>query len=514
MNWTIGRRIVAGFTAVLLIAAAVGVFALNRVQTIDRTTREVTERAMPAIVLFATIESLVKENYINTTQHLAAEDASRMAAIEKEMTAKSETLTGLYKEVEALLIEEDAQRNYELIKPERAAYRDARSKVLSLSREGKKAEAQAQLDAQLYPVFQRYTAALQQSIRLNREDGTDAAAESAASISATRLGVPLGTGIAIVVGAVVAFFITASISRVLRRVSGEVREGAGQVGSAAQQVNSASQSLAQGTSEQAASLEETSASLEEITSMTARNAESAGHAKEIANLTRTTAETGSSDMQAMTSAMDAIKVSSDSIAKIIKTIDEIAFQTNILALNAAVEAARAGEAGAGFAVVAEEVRALAQRCAQAARETTTSIEDSIQKAGHGVAISGKVATSLQQIVEHARKVDELIAEIATASKEQTQGLNQIVTAVSQMDKVTQSLAAGSEETAASAEEMHSQALALENAVNQLDVLVGNQTRTAGVAPTSSQVRTTSTADVPVMPRVAKVATPQPAHANH
>jgi methyl-accepting chemotaxis protein len=510
MNWTIGRRIVSGFAAVLLIAAAVGIFALNRVQTIARTTKDVTERAMPSVVLFATIESLVKENYINTTQHLAAADPSRMASIEKEMTAKSETLTGLYKEVEALLADDTAQRNYELIKPERAAYRDARSKVLALSRQGKKDEAQNRLDTELYPVFQRYTGALQQSIRLNREDSTASAREAAQSITETRVGVPLGTGIAILVGGLVAFFITRKINRVLWRVSGEVREGASQVGHAAHQVNSASQSLAQGTNEQAASLEETSASLEEITSMTARNAESAANAKELANRTRTTAETGSGDMQAMTAAMDAIKVSSDSIAKIIKTIDEIAFQTNILALNAAVEAARAGEAGAGFAVVAEEVRALAQRCAQAARETTSSIEDSIQKAGHGVSISAKVATSLQQIVEHARKVDELIAEIATASKEQTQGLNQIVTAVSQMDKVTQSLAAGSEETAASAEEMHGQATALESAVAQLDVLVGQHAQAAATASPPAA----ATMSASVAPRAAREPSPQHAHAAH
>ncbi len=482
MNWTIGRRI----------AALVGGFALNRVHKIEGSTKEVTERAMPSVVLFATIESLVKENYINTTQHLAASDAARLASIEKEMTAKSETLTGLYKEVEVLLVADDAKRNYERITPERAAYRDARAKVLALSRAGKKEEAQRMLDADMYPVFQRYTAALQDSIKLNREDSAEAAKQAAASIAETRFGVPLGTGDAILVGGVVAYLISRKINRVLWDGSSEVREGASQVGQAADQVNIASQSLAQGTSEQAASLEETSASLEEITSMTARNAESASNAKELANRTRTTAETGSGDMQAMTTAMDAIKTSSDSIAKIIKTIDEIAFQTNILALNAAVEAARAGEAGAGFAVVAEEVRALAQRCAQAARATTPSIEASIQKAGHGVNISGKVASSLQQIVEHARKVDELIGEIATASKEQTQGLNQIVTAVAQMDKVTQNLAAGAEESAASAQEMHGQAMALEHAIVQLDQMVGNRT-------------------TPVSTPAAHFAAPKPAH---
>ncbi len=516
LTWTIGRRIVAGFATVLLIAAAIGGFALSRVQQIAADTGALTAQTLPSIVAFASIESLVKENFINTTQHINETDEAAMAAIEKEMNAKSETLTGLYKEVEALLSSAAAKQNYELIKPQRVAYRDMRAQILALSRKDEKASAQTWINTQLLPVYQKYTAALQNCIKANREDAALSAAQAAASIRQTRIGVPVGTLFAVLVGTALAFVITRMINRVLWSVSSEVRDGAGQVGQAATQVNLASQSLAQGTSEQAASLEETSASLEEITSMTSRNAESAATAKTLANVTRTTAESGSSDMQAMTSAMAAIKTSSDAIAKIIKTIDEIAFQTNILALNAAVEAARAGEAGAGFAVVAEEVRALAQRCAQAARETTTSIEDSIQKAGHGVAISDKVATSLQQIVENARKVDELIAEIATASKEQTQGLNQIVTAVSQMDTVTQSLAAGAEESAASAQEMHGQALSLEHTISQLDALVGNAREP--VAAPARPSRSHAPAAAPARPAAGPARQSRPAapsaHAGH
>ena len=213
--------------------------------------------------------------------------------------------------------------------------------------------------------------------------------------------------------------------------------------------------------------------------MIKRNADSSGRAKGIANQTRTAADTGAADMQTMAAAMEAIKTASSNIGKIIKTIDEIAFQTNILALNAAVEAARAGEAGLGFAVVAEEVRSLAQRSAQAARETAEKIEDSIAKSGHGAQISGKVAGSLHQIVTRAREVDELVAEIATASTEQSQGLAQVLNAVTQMDGVTQSNAASAEESAAATMDMNKEVELLRAAIDDLRGLLGLARSEAG-----------------------------------
>ncbi|MBI5382740.1 MAG: hypothetical protein HZA31_12650 [Opitutae bacterium] len=239
----------------------------------------------------------------------------------------------------------------------------------------------------------------------------------------------------------------------------------------------ASQSLAEGATEQAASLEETSATLEEIASMTKRNAEHAATAQNLASETRHAADTGSADMQEMIRAMNEIKTASDNIAAIIKTIDEIAFQTNILALNAAVEAARAGEAGAGFAVVADEVRALAQRSANAAKETAEKIEDSINKSTHGVSMSGKVAQSLNEIVERARRMDGLVKEIASGSQEQAQGIDQVNVAISQLDKVTQANAATSEEAAASAAELNSQSAELKRAVDQLVAVIGRAEQT-------------------------------------
>jgi methyl-accepting chemotaxis protein len=246
---------------------------------------------------------------------------------------------------------------------------------------------------------------------------------------------------------------------------------------AAGQVSSSSQSLAEGASEQAASLEETSASLEEMSSMTKRNAENAQKANDLAKQARSAADKGVGDMQTMSAAMNAIKISSNDIAKIIKTIDEIAFQTNILALNAAVEAARAGEAGMGFAVVADEVRNLAQRSAQAAKETAAKIEGAIGKSAQGVEISNKVAQRLNEIVTKIRQVDELVAEVAGASREQTQGITQINTAVGQMDQVTQSNAASAEESAAAAEELNAQAAAMKESVAELLRLVEGDRQT-------------------------------------
>ncbi len=272
-------------------------------------------------------------------------------------------------------------------------------------------------------------------------------------------------------GLLVILLVRYQVARPLQGVARSLTEQAADVDIAAGQMSAASQTLAEGASEQAASLEETSSSLEELSSATRGNHESASHAATLAAQAREAADKGVAGMQAMNTAMSAIKDSSHDIAKIIKTIDEIAFQTNILALNAAVEAARAGESGMGFAVVAEEVRNLAGRSAQAARETAAKIEEAIHRSAQGAEINQKVTSVLGDIVDKARRVDELVSDVATASREQTQGITQINLAVNQMDKVTQNNAASAEETAAAAGELNQRSQGMKSAVQDLLQLI-------------------------------------------
>ncbi|MCC6232368.1 MAG: hypothetical protein IT580_06965 [Verrucomicrobiales bacterium] len=293
-------------------------------------------------------------------------------------------------------------------------------------------------------------------------DSLDAVVQ--AGMGSTLMGVlPLAALIALGV----LFLVNRTIAGPLTRAAARLGETSALTQGTSAEISHSSHTLAEGASNQAASLEEAAASLEQISAMTRRNADHASTAKALASSARVAADGGAGEVERMSVAMAEIKGASRNIAKIIRTIDEIAFQTNILALNAAVEAARAGEAGMGFAVVADEVRGLAQRSAEAARETAACIEDSIQKSDHGVHISAKVAASFQEIAGKTREVDELVAEIASASNEQSHGINQLNLAVTEIDRITQGNAACAEESASAAQELTAQATMLHEAVEEL-----------------------------------------------
>ncbi len=268
------------------------------------------------------------------------------------------------------------------------------------------------------------------------------------------------------------WFMSLNITRPLQRIIEGLTSGARQIASASEQLTSSSDALAQGSGQQAASLEETSSSLEEMASMTRQNADNAEQANILAKEARAAADDGNDKIQNMLRSMQKIIDSSNQTAKIIKTIDEIAFQTNLLALNAAVEAARAGEAGKGFAVVAEEVRNLAQRSAEAAKNTAALIDESVSNTGEGSKIADELANSFVNILDSSGKVTGLIAEIAAASKEQAQGIDQVNIAIGQMDQITQQNTGIAEESASAANQLNSQAEVLNHMVDGLVDMVG------------------------------------------
>lgn len=267
---------------------------------------------------------------------------------------------------------------------------------------------------------------------------------------------------------------TGNVFKVLKKTSLGLFDSSSQIAMASDQVAAASTSLAEQASESSSSLEETSASLEEMTATIKANADNAREADKLSAQAQTAAREGGEVMNNMLDLMNRINSASEETAGIIKSIDELAFQTNLLALNAAIEAARAGDAGAGFAVVAEEVRSLAAKSAAAAKDTNERIEVSREATAAGLQVSNQVAESLQQILDKVQKVTGLVNEVASASNEQAKGIDQINTAVAEMNQGTQAIAASAEETSSASEELSAQSEELNSMVAELNLLTGQQ----------------------------------------
>ena len=480
-NWTISKRIITGFSVILLIFAAVAAASFVLLKHVREQVNLVQVDALPGIQIAQRIKENTSEIELDVLRHVLAKTADEKQAWEDKMQAIRDQNSQAIKDYEKTDVDQSDAQLLDQLKDAREKYVQARGPVLELSRAGKVNEAYEMITTNLRPLYVAFEAKSGELRDLNEKRGGEYVAASVTAASQANYVILGSAGFAIILGILIGIVIIRGLGKTLSGLAEALGGGSEQVASAAGQVSTASQSLAEGSSEQAASIEETSASLEEMSSMTKRNAENAQKANDLARDARTAAERGSGEMQAMAEAMQSIANSSDDIAKIIKTIDEIAFQTNILALNAAVEAARAGEAGMGFAVVADEVRNLAQRSAQAAKETAAKIESATNNSAQGVLISDKVAEVLTEIVTKVRQVADLVEEVSGASREQTQGITQVNIAISQMDKVTQSNAANAEESAAAAEELNAQAAAMRESVGKLLQLIdgSDQGRSVG-----------------------------------
>lgn len=472
MNWTIGRRTLAGFLSISVITGALGVFSLTRINSLNEEVRTISSDAMTGVAIGDQIALGMEVARRNLLRYLLADTPTEQATVEAAIKATTAENNKSMEEYEKQIGHPKDKENFAAFLATRKGWQDARAKVLEFNRAGKKREAVAAFDSDVVPALEKLGAATATLVKWNRDYADEAAARAATVARQARIGIWIGIGSSLFAGISLGVLIVAGINRVLKRVSAGLAAGSQQTASAAEQVSSASQVLAQGSSEQAAAVEETSSSLEEMSSMTKKNADTAQEASALANDTKKAADKGNVDMKRMVDAMSNIQKAASETAKILKTIDEIAFQTNLLALNAAVEAARAGEAGKGFAVVAEEVRNLAMRAAEASRSTATLVEGSVESAKGGMSIANAVGTSLEEINVAATKVNTLIAEIAAASREQSTGIEQVNIAVAQMDKVIQSNAAGAEESAAAAQELSSQAESLKQSVAALAKLVG------------------------------------------
>lgn len=484
-SWTISRRIALAFAAMLLITLLLGAVGWWRLSGVSDSITRLANNTLPAVLNLREVGALTRDNITTIMQYDKAETDAERRAILEHIAANRARIDELFKEYEPLILDAEGRRLFEAVKKSRDAFIVVRTPYLELARDGTEQDQKKMLKEKVIPAFEAVIEALDALTEHKEAQGSAAARNGeAAAHSGVRL-IRLALAASVILAGLLSWQIVRSTNRVLCDLAANLDQGATQTASAARQVSAASQNLSSGASEQAASVEETSASLEEMSSMIRSTADNAEKAKALAGEAHAVAQAGSRTMLEMNQAMAAIDASSAEVAKIVKNIDEIAFQTNILALNAAVEAARAGEAGAGFAVVADEVRSLAQRSAAAAKETADKIEAAIASSRAGSASCARVGESLTQIAQKVSSTDALVAEIATAAREQAQGIEQINTAITQMDQVTQSNSASAEESASAAEELDAQAASLKDMVGQLRQLVGGMaapTQPAHAAP--------------------------------
>ena len=480
-SYTVKKRISIGFAMVITITALVGAVGIFSLWTVNKLNTQLATSDMPGALIMATIKDDTTQAYALIEKHVRSTDMAEMQEVEDNYEKLYKFNTEQFAAYDKTILKEENRQLLNNLLSTAKSYATARKEIIRLSHNGEKAKANAFMHDVFQPEYNNYRASVEELMKWNRDNATQTAAETGQKVHTAISIISFSIAGAMALAIFSAFLIVRRTNQVLFKAITSLKEGSTQLSAASFEVSEASNSLAQGASEQAASIEETSASLEEMSSMTASNAQSARQAKGIAEDMRKAADESTQHMREMEQAMDAIKDSSAGISQIIKTIDEIAFQTNILALNAAVEAARAGEAGAVFAIVAEEVRNLAQRSANSAKETSSKIEGALRSSERGVQISAKVAGSLGGIVGKARDMNAIVSEIATATDEQNKGIRELSEAVTQMDKVTQGNASSAEETAAASQELNGNAASLNDTVHELMSLVQKSVESANQA---------------------------------
>ncbi len=485
----LSTKLWGGFIIVLFLLCIVGFVGISKLNLMSERVNEMAHTRVPQLTtLYDIMEDFDAMNRMVRSLPLTSDQEMNKRFKDQYTKAREELVKEDMPKMENLLKSAKTKELFEAVKKSIGELIVLNDKAVEAGAADRNQEAADIILKQVLPVQAAFISSLK-NFQENQEklavDNADDSVRQASIGSVTMIAIAC---IALLVGVVIAFLLVRGITGPLNRVIAGLGEGASQVASASSQVSSSSQQLAEGASEQAASLEETSSSLEELSSMAKQNADNAGQARAMMHEAQAVVEKANRQMGELVDAIDEITKSSEETGKIIKTIDDIAFQTNLLALNAAVEAARAGEAGSGFAVVADEVRNLALRSAEAAKNTSALIEKTIKAVSNGNQLTAATQDAFKSNEEISKKVNQLVDEIATASEEQAHGVQQINTAITDMDKVTQQTAANAEESASASEELNSQSEQMRGFVQELIVVVGGHgAEAAGSNPSAASV---------------------------
>lgn len=481
-SMTLRFKLIAGFTLVALMIVIGGFIGSYGIHRTEKSLQEVNDVRLPAVSILGVMKetqtaiylaerSLLIPEFINTDESkkrvLAYLDGKRKRAEESE------------KNFEALTKSENIKKAWQDVKTSWTARKSDLDQFLALVQAGKREEALALSEGKMKDNTFGLIKKIDDLLALNAKETATEEAKTERAAKVIKWVAIIGSLFGAVIAIAFGIFFPISITRPIKKVIDGMIDSAAQVVSASAQVSSTSQDLADGTSQQAASLEETSATMEEIASMTEHNAGNASQAKTLMLRTKEIVGRVNEHVEQMSMSVKEATTTSEETGKIIKTIDEIAFQTNLLALNAAVEAARAGEAGAGFAVVAEEVRNLAIRAAEAARNTSTLIENTITAVRKSSELTQLTHDAFRDNIDISAKVANLIDEIATTSQEQTTGISQINKAIAEMDHVVQQTASGAEEAASAAQQLNGQAETMKIFVDDLMMVIEGHRQQAG-----------------------------------